>query len=81
MSLRYKISILAILTMLVGLVPLSLIHIRALAQAEEEEIQGRLQAIGKFIATGLFTSELEAQSESRQYMFLKRALGFDKDVE
>jgi len=57
MALRYKISLLATVAVLIVLIPLSVIHIRALARAEEEEIQGRLRAIGKLMATELFTIE------------------------
>jgi serine phosphatase RsbU (regulator of sigma subunit) len=80
MALRYKISLLAIVAVLVVLIPLSLIHIRALAQAEEEEIQGRLRAIGKLMATELFTTELGAESTARQYIFLQAAQNIDADI-
>ncbi len=80
MPLRYKISLLATVTVLVVLIPLSVIHIRALAQAEEEEIQGRLRAIGRFMAAELATIELGAESQSRQYMFLQIAQNIDADL-
>jgi len=80
MALRYKISLLATITVLVVLIPLSVIHIRALAQAEEKEIQGRLQATGRLMATELFTSELGAESKARQYMFLREAQKIDTDI-
>jgi len=80
MALRYKISLLATVAVLVVLIPLSLIHIRALAQAEEEEIQGRLRAIGKLMATELFTTELGAESTARQYIFLQAAQNIDADI-
>ena len=80
MALRYKISLLATIAVLVVLIPLSLIYIRALAQAEEEEIQGRLRAIGKLMATELFTSELGAESTARQFIFLQAAQNIDADI-
>lgn len=80
MALRYKISLLATVAVLVVLIPLSLIHIRALAQAEEEEIQGRLRAIGKLMATELFTSELGAESKARQFIFLRAAQKIDTAI-
>jgi serine phosphatase RsbU (regulator of sigma subunit) len=80
MALRYKISLLAIVAVLVVLIPLSLIHIRALAQAEEEEIQGRLRAIGKLMATELFTTELGTESKARQFIFLQAAQNIDADI-
>jgi len=80
MALRYKISLLVTITVLVVLIPLSLIHIRALARAEEEEIQSRLKAVGETMVAGVFTSELEAESEVRQYMFLNSALKTDADI-
>jgi len=80
MALRYKISLLATIAVLVVLIPLSLIHIRALAQAEEEEIQGRLRAIGKLMATELFTSELGAESKARQFIFLRAAQKIDTAI-
>ena len=80
MALRYKISLLATVAVLVVLVPLSLIHIRALARAEEEEIQGRLRAIGNLMKTELFTSELGAESTARQFIFLRAAQKIDTAI-
>jgi len=80
MALRYKISLLAIVAVLVALIPLSLIHVRALAQAKEEEIQGRLRAIGKLMATELFTSQLGAESRARQFIFLQAAQKADPAI-
>ena len=80
MALRYKISLLATIAVLVVLIPLSLIHIRALARAEEEEIQGRLRAIGKLMATELFTIELGAESRARQFIFLQAAQKIDTAI-
>jgi sigma-B regulation protein RsbU (phosphoserine phosphatase) len=80
MPLRYKISLLATVTVLVVLIPLSAIHIRALAQAEEEEIQGRLRAIGRLMATELFTNELGAESKARQFIFLQAAQNIDEAI-
>jgi serine phosphatase RsbU (regulator of sigma subunit) len=80
MALRYKISILTTVTVLIVLVPLSLIHIRALARAEEEEIQGRLLGTGKLMVAELFTTELGAESEARQFMFLQEAQNIDESI-
>ncbi|MFQ6040138.1 MAG: PP2C family protein-serine/threonine phosphatase [Candidatus Poribacteria bacterium] len=80
MALRYKISLLATVAVLIVLIPLSLIHIRSLAQAEEEEIQGRLRAIGKLMATEFFTSELGPGSKARQFIFLQAAQNIDPAI-
>lgn len=80
MALRYKISLLTIVAVLVVLIPLSLIHIRSLAQAEVEEIQHRLRSIGNVMATQLFSSELRTESESLQYIFLKKLQERDEDI-
>jgi len=80
MALRYKISLLTIVAVLVVLIPLSLIHIRSLAEAEVEEIQRRLRSIGNVMATQLFSSELRTESESLQYIFLKKLQERDEDI-
>ena len=80
MALRYKISILAAAAVLVVLIPMSLIHIRELARAEEEEIQVRLRTTGRLMATGLFANELESESVARQHIFLRSALELDEAI-
>lgn len=80
MALRYKISILAVVAVLIVLIPLSLIHIRSLARAEEEEIRRRLITSGKVMASVVFTSELGTESEALQYMFMRSALETDRDI-
>jgi len=80
MALRYKISILATITMLIVLIPLSLFHIRSLARAEEKEIKGRLEDLGKLMATQLFISEMGPGSKERQIVFLKAAQKVDDDI-
>jgi len=80
MALRYKISILATVAVLIVLIPFSFIHISALARAEEEEIKGRLQAIGKLMKIELSTIELGAESEVRQLFFLEAAQDIDTSI-
>ena len=80
MALRYKISLLVTVAVLMVLIPSSLIHIRALAQAEEEEIKGRLRAIGNLMKIELSTIELGAESEVRQFFFLKASQEIDAAI-
>lgn len=80
MALRYKISILTTATVLIVLIPLSLMHIYAIARVEEEDIRVRLRTIGTLIATGVFASDLGPQSSTRQYFFLKSALASDRSI-
>lgn len=80
MALRYKISILATVTLLIALIPLSLMHIYALARVEEEDIQVRLRTVGTLMATGVFAGEREPQSATHQYFFLRSALENDKAI-
>lgn len=80
MSLRYKISLLAIITVLVVLTPLSIRHIQSLAQAEQKEIRARLTAIGRFMRTELATIELGRNPQARQYMFLQESIRVDSSI-
>lgn len=80
MALRYKISLLATIAVLIVLIPFSWIYIRALAQAEEEEIKGRLRAIGELMKIELSTIELGAESAGRQLFFLQAAQKIDTAI-
>jgi len=80
MALRYKISLLVTVAVLIVLIPLSWIHTRTLAQAEEDEIKQRLRTIGNLMQIELSTIELGAKSKARQSLFLQAAQKSDTAI-